>query len=734
MMIGSRRFSLAASVAAVFAASVAGRLCGQSQLPSQLVNGDMESSADGETFAGWTFLSSSRGKLRVDSARPYSGERSAQLDGSVGEPQGGQRFANLMQLVAAESYRGKKVRFRGAVRTAELSGGAQAQLWLRVDRRDEKGVEQIGAFDNMQARPINGGEWEHYEIVLPVAGDAIQLALGMFVSGSGKAWLDDVSLTLAAAETPTTEMDLRGTSAQTADESEEGSARPRPRFQMPPAVMQAFAKADQAPQQPFFNQWLWLAAFGLLLLAAAGLPPTEIPADELGGGAARSLLGPIPKFAVRFSVAYWLLYCLPAPLTSLIPVYGGKLAEWHQGALTLIVAWTAKTVFRIEGELVPPNGSGDTTFNYVAVFVFFVVALAVAAIWSLADRRQTDYAVVKDLLRSYLRYVLAFTMLGYGIAKVAWEQNQFPSIAEMGSYQLEKTWGDSSPMNVVWAFMGASRAYTVFAGLGEVIGGILLCFRRTATLGALVTLGVMTNVMMLNYCYDVPVKLYSTHLEWMALCIVLPAAGPLADLLIWHRPAEPLSLRPPYAQGALRRVHLIAKWAIVLVGLAYPLFVHAGDEIRYQREKATWPKYFGEFDVAEVKINGADPPNGPKWTSASIDRKAYSMSGEQKPTYVLTLSAGRTSMAVAEFSIPGKTQSAQAAEGAAESHSLEFANHESAAIPQGGATMAPLTEGGWKLSGEGRTGKIELTLKPRADVPLVLRRGYRWINEVPFNR
>ncbi|MCP5120778.1 MAG: peptidase S41, partial [bacterium] len=45
-----------------------------------------------------------------------------------------QAFGNLMRSLPAEPYRGKRVRYRAALR-AEVSGdGNQAQLWLRVDR------------------------------------------------------------------------------------------------------------------------------------------------------------------------------------------------------------------------------------------------------------------------------------------------------------------------------------------------------------------------------------------------------------------------------------------------------------------------------------------------------------------------------------------------------------------------------------------------------------------------
>ena len=60
-------------------------------------------------------------------------------------------------------------------------------------------------------------------------------------------------------------------------------------------------------------------------------------------------------------------------------------------------------------------------------------------------------------------------------------------------------------------------------GVVELLGGVLLTCRRTRLLGALVVLGVMANVVMLNFCYDVSVKLHSSHL--LAMTLFVAAAG-----------------------------------------------------------------------------------------------------------------------------------------------------------------------------------------------------------------
>jgi hypothetical protein len=75
--------------------------------------------------------------------------------------------------------------------------------------------------------------------------------------------------------------------------------------------------------------------------------------------------------------------------------------------------------------------------------------------------------------------------------------------------RLVEPWGEFSPMGVLWSFMGFSTVYQIFTGIGEVLGSFLLVLRRTTTLGALLLCAVLSNVVLLNYTFDVTVKLYS---------------------------------------------------------------------------------------------------------------------------------------------------------------------------------------------------------------------------------
>jgi hypothetical protein len=141
-------------------------------------------------------------------------------------------------------------------------------------------------------------------------------------------------------------------------------------------------------------------------------------------------------------------------------------------------------------------------------------------------------------------------MLGYGFAKVF--PGQFgagPNLA-----QLNQTYGQSSPMHLLWFFMGFSRPYAIFGGLMEVIPGVLLLFERTETIGALGSAAVMLEVAVLNFCYDVPVKLYSTHLFVMSLFLLLPDFKPMWEFFVRRRPAALESVWVPRSERRPLRI------------------------------------------------------------------------------------------------------------------------------------------------------------------------------------
>src|SRR5262249_30085415 len=160
----------------------------------------------------------------------------------------------------------------------------------------------------------------------------------------------------------------------------------------------------------------------------------------------------------------------------------------------------------------------------------------------------------------------------------------------------------SSPMGLLWTFMGYSKPYTIFAGASEVVGGMLLFFRRTTTLGALLLVAVVGNIVILNFSYDVPVKLFSSNLLVMAIFLVLPDLRRLANLLLLNRPVDAVRRGPLFATRWMNHAAVVAK--VLFIG--YALFHHVDLKRASTRTYGdNVPKHalYGIYDVEEFIRN-----------------------------------------------------------------------------------------------------------------------------------
>jgi hypothetical protein len=253
--------------------------------------------------------------------------------------------------------------------------------------------------------------------------------------------------------------------------------------------------------------------------------------------------------------------------------------------------------------LVPLNGSGDTSFGWIQLRLFLLLAFVGCIIWSLLDAKRSNYNFLAYWFRLVLRYTLIINCFGYGISKLFCFQMPFPSLS-----QLATPLGDYLPMRLSWMYMGYSSTYQFFAGAFEVVAGILLLFRRTATFGTIVALGVFTNVMIMNMGYDIPVKLFSTHL--VIICFVL--------LAFEYRRIFALLFNDPMPAGTVYRPVILKKWLRIagyVLKLAFIVFViilpFKQDYELYKNNKkprVTGPIKPGVYEVKTFVLNGDTLP------------------------------------------------------------------------------------------------------------------------------
>jgi len=404
----------------------------------------------------------------------------------------------------------------------------------------------------------------------------------------------------------------------------------------------------------------------------------------------------------RVGIAYVVLYCLPGP-AELIP----SLKLVFEAAERWLVVLAGHWLFGVTLTIFP-RGSGDTSYNYVEIVVELALAVLIATAWHAAVRGRAVSARTRDHFTILVRYVLGATMLGYGWAKLIPTQMPVP-----GPDRLLEPVGDMSPMGLLWTFMGASLPYQMFAGFGEVLGGVLLFWRRTTLLGALILTGVLVNVVALNFAYDVPVKLYSLHLLAFALVLVAPHAPRLVNLILLNRPTAPIELRPFPAQRAwVRRTALAVKIGLVLVYGVLPIATSYQAAASYGFLK---PRHAlaGMYRVTAFTrasgVEGARVDDGaPRWLRLAVDESGEGLAIQRADgttqRFPLTIDAGR---GVWTFQAPEY--------GAVR---LEYRVAKSGVVTLDGTIGA---------------GPVQVVLAPFGE-SLLLGRGFHWINEYPFNR
>ncbi len=328
---------------------------------------------------------------------------------------------------------------------------------------------------------------------------------------------------------------------------------------------------------------------------------------------------PSTRVAFRFVFSYFLLYIFPGAVGSLgadMPHNDAYRRMWHA-----IVPWVGENLLHLRGDMLETaNGSGDQLYDYILLTCLFLVAMVATAIWSWIDRKKTNYDQLYEWLRVFVRLTLAVAMISYGANKLF--RMQFP---EPPLFRFVDYYGNSSPVGLLWTFMGMSRAYSLFAGMAEMLGGLLLIVPRFTTLGALVTLGVMSNVWMLNFCYDVPRKIYSTHLVIMSLFLLLPEVRRLLDFFVLNRKTEPLSPVSLVKDPQLNRWTVFLQYGIGVVALVVCL--NSAREVAAKNMTYLPPPIRGIWSVDEFALDGAvQPPmldNSDRWQRVIFDGPDY---------------------------------------------------------------------------------------------------------------
>lgn len=224
-------------------------------------------------------------------------------------------------------------------------------------------------------------------------------------------------------------------------------------------------------------------------------------------------------------------------------------------------------------------------------------------------------------LRTFLSYYIALQLLLYGFNKVFKCQFYLPE-----PNTLYTTIGATPKDLLFWSVMGSAYGYTVFAGVLEVLAAILLLFRKTRLVGALLASILLIHILAINLGFNISVKLYAFFYWLFTGIILLPHIKRLYAFLIENKWLAPTDWQPAYKKLSARLVYASIKTMVVgllLLKSLYPYFKanNFNDDLQAR------PPFHGAYQVesfVQDKVNYPDRiVHSHRWNKAFVHRRGY---------------------------------------------------------------------------------------------------------------
>lgn len=322
----------------------------------------------------------------------------------------------------------------------------------------------------------------------------------------------------------------------------------------------------------------------------------------------------IEKVIFRFGFIAILLFLLSVPFPyQLFPDPGTILAPVFKP----LILSTAKNLLLLS-KPITATVTSDSTSMYIHALNVGFIAIAGTVIWSVADRKRKNYNRLKAIFITTISYYLSLQMLIYGFSKVFKWQFYLPELNT-----LFTTLGNTPKDLLYWSTMGMSYSYVMFMGIIEVLGALLLLHRRTRAFGAFMIVGIMLNVVMVNFGFDISVKCFSLFLLLLAFIISLPVFQLFFKFFIQRRTVQPELKQRDIWETKRPWVYRVLKLLIIIAIFSESLFayVQAGN---FNDDTAARPYLHGAWKVFSFMKNGdASVPYPYIWKRVFIHRQGY---------------------------------------------------------------------------------------------------------------
>lgn len=274
---------------------------------------------------------------------------------------------------------------------------------------------------------------------------------------------------------------------------------------------------------------------------------------------------------------------------------------------------------------------GDMLFgNYLDGYAVWIITLLVAIGGGLAwtcivykePTERKEYTMLYYWLRVVVRYRASIGIITFGFTKLFPSQMPYPSFGLLNTH-----FGDFTAQKIYWLSVGISPWYQVFAGTVEIFAGVLLLFRRTTLLGAILLLAALGTIVFINIGYDGGVHVYSSYFVLLALFLMAKDMPYIYRLFIQERFTVPVYIYPALKKLWQRYTRIVLKAFIIVIFLGVLFYLQLVNFLYdpYKQPSVAGVKTLrGNYRITEFRINNTLLPYSPmdtvRWQEATFEK------------------------------------------------------------------------------------------------------------------
>jgi uncharacterized membrane protein YphA (DoxX/SURF4 family) len=239
----------------------------------------------------------------------------------------------------------------------------------------------------------------------------------------------------------------------------------------------------------------------------------------------------------------------------------------------------------------PAGMSSDSTATFGWFFLSVIVGILLALIITQKFRPKLER--IDQFTALFLTYFLAVILIRYG----------FDKVFKLQFYQPEPNilftpLGNLSKDIAFWSVVGSSYNYSLLTGLLEVLTGTLLLSYRFRRIGLLISIGIFSQIVLINFSFDISVKLLSSLLVFISIYLSKTSLKSLFDWLI-HGKATPES-------NQQQSNHFRSKFIqfVVVSWIFYESLFLAISTGNFNDDKQLRPTYHGAYEVVKSGVKG----------------------------------------------------------------------------------------------------------------------------------